>query len=152
LGFNTFIVERELHKDVENAAETIINASVNYKKNNDVRKPVCLLYGGEPTLKVNGNGRGGRNQHLALSAAKRLQAVAGITLLSAGTDGTDGPTDAAGAVVDSETVNHAISLNADPEGYLAEFDSYNFFRITGGQIKTGPTFTNVMDMVVVLIE
>jgi glycerate-2-kinase len=152
LGFNTFIVERELHKDVENATETIINASVNYKKNNDVRKPVCLLYGGEPTLKVNGNGRGGRNQHLALSAAKRLQAVAGITLLSAGTDGTDGPTDAAGAVVDSETVNHAISLNADPEGYLAEFDSYNFFRITGGQIKTGPTFTNVMDMVVVLIE
>jgi glycerate-2-kinase len=85
-------------------------------------------------------------------SAIRLQGHQGITLLSAGTDGTDGPTDAAGAVVDSDTVNRARSLNADPEVYLAEYDSYNFFRRTGGQIKTGPTFTNVMDMVVVLIE
>jgi glycerate 2-kinase len=152
LGYNTYIVESELHRDVETTAENIIYAAINYKKNIDIKKPVCLLYGGEPTLRVNGNGLGGRNQHLALSAAIRLQAMPGITLLSAGTDGTDGPTDAAGAVVDSYTVNHARLLNADPEGYLAEFDSYNFFRKAGGQIRTGPTFTNVMDLVVVTIE
>ncbi len=152
LGFNTFIIESELQKDVDSAAETIIKTAAIYKKNNEISKPVCLLYGGEPTLKVNGNGSGGRNQHLALSLVKRLQAFPGITLLSAGTDGTDGPTDAAGAVVDSETISHAISCKADPEAYLAEFDSYNFFRIVGGQIKTGPTFTNVMDLIVVLIE
>ena len=152
LGFNTFIIESDLCRDVEDVAETIINTAVNYKKDREIKKPVCLLYGGEPTLKVNGNGQGGRNQHLALSASKRLQAIPGITLLSAGTDGTDGPTDAAGAVVDSETVNHAKALNADPDVYLAEFDSYNFFRKTGGQIKTGPTFTNVMDLIIVLIE
>ena len=152
LGFNTFIIESELHRDVENAAESIINTAINYRKNNDIKKPVCLLYGGEPTLKVNGNGRGGRNQHLALSVVKRLQSIPGITLLSAGTDGTDGPTDAAGAVVDSGTINHAKSYHADPERYLAEFDSYSFFRRVGGQIKTGATFTNVMDLIVVLIE
>ena len=151
-GFNTCVVESELCRNMENAAETILNEAKAYKKNNDFKKPVCLLYGGEPTLKVNGNGHGGRNQHLALVSAIRLQGHQGITLLSAGTDGTDGPTDAAGAVVDSDTVNRARSLNADPEVYLAEYDSYNFFRRTGGQIKTGPTFTNVMDMVVVLIE
>lgn len=152
LGFNTFIIESELHRDVENSAESIINTAINYRKNNDIKKPVCLLYGGEPTLKVNGNGRGGRNQHLALSVVKRLQSIPGITLLSAGTDGTDGPTDAAGAVVDSGTINHAKSYHADPERYLAEFDSYSFFRRVGGQIKTGATFTNVMDLIVVLIE
>jgi glycerate-2-kinase len=73
-------------------------------------------------------------------------------LLSAGTDGTDGPTEAAGAVADSETVRRAISLNEDPEKYLCEFNSYSFFKRVGGLIVTGPTFTNVMDLIVVLVE
>ncbi len=152
LGYNSFIIDSELHGDVEGVAGLLIEAARRYKDNNEILKPVCLLFGGEPTLKVTGDGLGGRNQHLALSAAIRLQNIPGITILSAGTDGTDGPTDAAGAVVDSETVTYALSVNKDPLRYLAEFDSYNFFKVIGGHIKTGPTFTNVMDMIVVLIE
>ena len=73
-------------------------------------------------------------------------------VFSAGTDGTDGPTDAAGAVADSGTMTGALSMNEDPISYLAGFDSFNFFRKVGGLITTGPTFTNVMDIVVVIVE
>ena len=95
---------------------------------------------------------GGRNQHLALSTAMRLMNVPGITVLAAGTDGTDGSSDAAGAVVDSLTVPDSLEMNLDPESFLSGFDSYNFFRLAGGQIVTGPTYTNVMDLVVILID
>jgi glycerate-2-kinase len=149
-GFNTLIVDRNMHGDVEYVAESIVSKAVELKSNHDVSKPVCLLYGGETTIKITNEGLGGRNQHLALSAAVRLRNHPGITILCAGTDGTDGPTDATGAVVDSETAEQSDSL--DPEEYLIGFDSYNFFRKAGGHIKTGPTFTNVMDLVVVLID
>lgn len=76
----------------------------------------------------------------------------GITILSAGTDGNDGPTNAAGAVVDSETVPFSVSKGIDPEKYLNEFNSYNFFKKTAGHIITGPTMTNVMDIVVVIVD
>ena len=152
MGFRTYIIDTELHGDVENVSESVISTAISFKNNNDIQKPVCLLYGGETTVRINGNGKGGRNQHLALLAAMRLKNLPGFTLLSAGTDGTDGPTDYAGAVVDSETVRKAISLNEDPENYLYEFNSYNFFKRFGGQIITGPTFTNVMDIVVILVE
>ncbi len=152
MGFKTYIIDTELHGDVENVSESVISTAISFKNNNDIQKPVCLLYGGETTVRINGNGKGGRNQHLALLAAMRLKNLPGFTLLSAGTDGTDGPTDYAGAVVDSETVRKAISLNEDPENYLYEFNSYNFFKRCGGQIITGPTYTNVMDIVVILVE
>ena len=152
IGFRSYIIDTELHGDVENVSESVISTAISFKNNNDIQKPVCLLYGGETTVRINGNGKGGRNQHLALLAAMRLKNLPGLTLLSAGTDGTDGPTDYAGAVVDSETVRKAISLNEDPENYLYEFNSYNFFKRFGGQIITGPTFTNVMDIVVILVE
>jgi glycerate-2-kinase len=81
-----------------------------------------------------------------------LQNHPGITVLSAGTDGADGSTNAAGAVVDSDTVATAISLNIDPQKYLSDFDSFHFFRKAGGHIITGPTMTNVMDIIVVIVE
>jgi glycerate-2-kinase len=115
-------------------------------------KPFCLLFGGETTIKVHGDGMGGRNQHLALVAAMKLENIPGITILSAGTDGTDGPTDAAGAVSDSNTLSEGKSLKLDPVSFISEFDSYHFFRKAGGLIRTGPTFTNVMDLIVVLVE
>jgi glycerate 2-kinase len=152
LGYKTYIIDAELNDDIESISESVFNIAVSFKNNKDVQKPACLLYGGEATVKVTGNGYGGRNQHLALSTALRLRNTPGITLLSAGTDGTDGPTDAAGAVVDSDTVNKAVLLNEDPVNYLSEFNSYVFFKRFGGHIITGPTYTNVMDMVVVLIE
>ena len=152
LGFKTYIIDAELHGDVENICESVLNTAMSFKNNNEIPKPVCLLYGGETTIKVDGEGTGGRNQHLALSAAIRLRDIPFITLFSAGTDGSDGPTDAAGAVVDSETVRRALSLNEDPEKYIYEYNSYNFFKRVGGHIMTGPTFTNVMDMLIILIE
>jgi len=117
-----------------------------------VSKPLCLLFGGEPTVKVSGKGSGGRNQHLALYCGTLLRNHKGITILSAGTDGTDGPTYAAGAIVDCETINFALSQNIDPGKYLREFDSFNFFKKAGGHIITGPTMTNVMDIIVVIVE
>ena len=152
LGFKTYIIDSELHGDVENVCESVLNTAISFKNNSEIPKPACLLYGGETTIRIRGEGRGGRNQHLALSAAVRLTNIPFITLLSAGTDGIDGTTDAAGAVVDSATVSRALSLNEDPEKYIFEYDSYNFFKKVGGHIVTGPTFTNVMDMVILLLE
>jgi hydroxypyruvate reductase/glycerate 2-kinase len=152
LGFKTYIIDTELHGDVENICESVINTAISFKNNKEIPKPVCLLYGGETTIRIRGDGLGGRNQHLALSAAIRLRNLPFITFLSAGTDGTDGTTDAAGAVVDSGTVSRALSLNEDPEKYIYEYDSYNFFKRVGGHIFTGPTFTNVMDMLILLLE
>lgn len=152
MGYKTYIIDSELKGDVENVCESVISTAISFQNNKEIQKPVCLLFGGETTVRINGNGRGGRNQHLALSAAIRLKNIPDITLLSAGTDGTDGPTDAAGAVADIGTVRRAMSLNEDPEIYLSEFNSYNFFKRVGGHIMTGPTFTNVMDIVVVLVE
>jgi glycerate 2-kinase len=152
IGFKAYIIDSELHGEVENVCESVINTAISFRNKNEIIKPVCLLYGGETTIKVSGNGRGGRNQHLALSAAIKLRNIQGITLLAAGTDGTDGPTDAAGAVVDSRTLNQINRPEIDSEKYISEFDSWNFFRNAGGHIITGPTFTNVMDLIVVLIE
>jgi glycerate-2-kinase len=89
---------------------------------------------------------------LALAFALEIEGEEGITLLSAGTDGSDGPTDAAGAIVDGHTIARARAAGLDPEGYLADNDSYHFFQKAGGLFVTGPTGTNVMDVQLVLIE
>jgi|OpeIllAssembly_1097287.scaffolds.fasta_scaffold53613_2 hydroxypyruvate reductase/glycerate 2-kinase len=152
LGFETFIVTDSLKGDTEDAAAFIINGIHNCRNDNSVKKPACLLYGGETTVRVTGIGKGGRNQHLALYMAFQIRDVPGITFLSGGTDGNDGDTDAAGAGVNSETIRKAHENNIDPEVYLKNFDSYNFFKLTGGLIITGPTLTNVMDLMVAIIE
>lgn len=110
------------------------------------------MFAGEPTLKVSGKGLGGRNQHLALTFSTLLKDIQGITFLSGGTDGTDGPTDAAGAVVDSFTLQNAEKLGLNIGKYIENFDSYHFFEKEGGLILTGPTQTNVMDLMITLIE
>jgi glycerate-2-kinase len=115
------------------------------------RDKLCLLAGGETTVTVRGAGRGGRNQELALSFAMEIAGVEGITMLSAGTDGTDGPTDAAGARVDGRTVIRAERRGWAADEYLARNDSYTFFERLGERFVTGPTGTNVMDIQVVLI-
>ncbi len=152
LGFNTMILGEELTGDAVAAADYLVETALRIKNDRDVVKPACILAGGETTLRVTGLGEGGRNQHLALVAANRLRNSPGITLLAGGTDGNDGPTDAAGAVVSSETFSRAISSHIDPEKYIRDFDSTNFFRIAGGHVITGPTMTNVMDMVVIIVD
>jgi glycerate-2-kinase len=113
---------------------------------------VALLAGGETTLVVQGTGKGGRNQEFALVSAHELQGKKGLMVLSAGTDGTDGPTDAAGAFADGSTLTRARELGLDPGAYLANNDSYTLFDKLGDLLKIGPTGTNVMDVVVGLTE
>jgi len=152
MGFSTFIVTAGLSGDTDKACSSIIDAIHWYRNDGTVAKPVCLLFGGETTVRVTGDGLGGRNQHLALTTAMRLQEIAGITFLAAGTDGNDGNTEMAGAIVDSETIHDALSMNVDPLKFIKEFDTFNFFKAVGGHINTGPTLTNVMDIIIVIIE
>ena len=115
-------------------------------------KRLCLISGGETTVTVKGRGLGGRNMELALAFALEIEGEEGIALISAGTDGSDGPTDAAGAIVDGTTARRARSAGIDPEKYLADNDSYHFFEKAGGLFRTGPTGTNVMDLQIMLVE
>lgn len=120
---------------------------------NDSAKKKALIFFGESTVKVTGNGLGGRNQEIALRMAKRFQDYdQSIVFLSAGTDGIDGPTEMAGAVVDQNTYEEAKSNGINPDLYIDNNDSYHFFQKAGGHIKTGPTGNNVMDIQLVLIE
>lgn len=114
--------------------------------------PVCVLTGGETTVTLRGNGAGGRNQELALAAALAMEGMEGVVLLSAGTDGTDGPTDAAGAMVDGTTTARGRDAAMDASDYLARNDSYHFFRPLGDLLMTGPTLTNVMDLRIMLVD
>jgi hydroxypyruvate reductase len=115
-------------------------------------RPACLLSGGETTVTVRGNGKGGRNQEFALSAAIALASASNIMCLSAGTDGTDGPTDAAGAFANGDTIARAAKLGLNAAEYLTRNDSYQFFDPLGDLFKTGPTGTNVMDVNLMLAE
>jgi glycerate 2-kinase len=113
--------------------------------------PVCLLFGGETTVTLRGNGMGGRNQEMALAALREFQGNPRFLFLSAGTDGIDGHSDAAGALVDHTSWEKARELGLRIDDYLARNDSYHFFQKTGDLIMTGPTGTNVMDMTALLI-
>ena len=108
----------------------------------------CLIAGGETTVTVRGRGRGGRCQEFALAAALALEGDDEVTVLAAGTDGTDGPTDAAGAVVDATTVERGRAAGRDPDRALAENDSHTFLSAAGDLIVTGPTNTNLLDLYV----
>ena len=150
LGYETRIITNKLSGDVSVVADYIVENVKNVLKEKADKK-ICLLFAGEPTIKLQGNGSGGRNQHLALLIAGILKDLPGITFLSGGTDGSDGPTDATGAVVDSLTSENASDLHLDMDQYISNCDSYNFFKQAGGLIITGPTQTNVMDLMIALI-
>ena len=110
-------------------------------------RPFCLIAGGETTVTIKGVGKGGRNQELALAAVNELRDLKNVLLISFATDGDDGPTDAAGAVVTGESARRAESLGLDAAGYLSRNDSYPFFQALGDLLQTGPTGTNVNDLV-----
>lgn len=112
--------------------------------------PACIISGGETTVSIQGNGLGGRNQEFVLAAAREIAGLNNVVILSAGTDGTDGPTDAAGAIADGDTVQRAQEKSLDPLVFLKNNDSYHFFEALGDLIKTGPTNTNVMDLRILL--
>ena len=115
--------------------------------------PACILLGGETTVTVKGKGKGGRNQELVLAMLMAMQEVGkSFYFCSIGTDGTDGPTDAAGAWIDQNSFEKARNKKLNAEEYLKNNDSYHFFNKLGQLIKTGPTRTNVMDLIFILVE
>jgi len=117
----------------------------------DCKPPRCFLAGGETTVRVVGQGRGGRNQELALAASIVLAGQSGITVAAVGTDGRDGPTSAAGAIADGYSVERGRRLGHEAAGFLADNDSYTFFEELGDLVMTGPTRTNVMDIHIALV-
>lgn len=113
--------------------------------------PACIISGGETTVTVRGKGKGGRNQEFVLTAAIGIAGLTDVTVFSGGTDGTDGPTDAAGAVADGDTLIRASTLGMDPVAFLNDNNAYPFFDRLGDLIVTGPTNTNVMDLHLLLV-
>lgn len=116
-----------------------------------VSRPACVIVGGETTVTLRGDGRGGRNQELALAAIRTLAGVPNAALLTLATDGGDGPTDAAGAVVTGTTLARAVQQGLDPDACLANNDAYRFFAALDDLIRPGPTNTNVNDLTFVLV-
>ncbi len=114
-------------------------------------RPALLILGGETTVTLRGNGKGGRNQELALSAATALRDEGDAVVLSLATDGTDGPTDAAGALATGDTLSRAGAVGLDALEYLARHDAYTFFDQLGDLIRLGPTNTNVNDLIFVVV-
>jgi len=154
LGFNTYLLSDKMQGEAKNAGKKIaaIIKKIIYE-DKPIRKPVCLLFGGETTVTLTGTGLGGRNQELILSALLELKNVkAEFSFLSCGTDGTDGPTDAAGAIINNHSWEFVQKLGLLPAQFLANNDSYTFFSKINGLVKTGPTGTNVMDIGIALIK
>lgn len=121
------------------------------KTGHPVKPPACILSGGETTVTLKGDGLGGRNQEFALCAAEGIAGTKAVLVLSGGTDGNDGPTDAAGAIVDNTTLARAIDRGLDWSHFLANNDAYHFFEHLGDLLHTGPTNTNVMDLRIMLV-
>ncbi len=148
-GFETVVLTAELSGDAGDAARWLADKA---RESKEIGVRRCFISGGETTVVVKGDGKGGRNTELALCFAIAVKGLEGVTLLSAGTDGTDGPTDAAGAVVNGETVTEGVECGIDAAVYLANNDSYNFFERINSLVKTGPTGTNVMDIQIMIVE
>ncbi len=145
LGYATRLLTTELTGEAREVGRELA-ASALAERATESAAPTCLVAAGETTVTVTGSGSGGRNQELALGAALALAGSEGILLASAGTDGIDGPTDAAGAFADGATLRRARARGLDPEAALRNNDAYPFFEALGDLIVTGPTGTNVMDL------
>lgn len=152
LGYRTVILSSRIVGDTTQAA--LFHAAVAEEvraTGNPVASPACILTGGETTVTLRGQGLGGRNQEFALVLVEAVGRLPALVVLSAGTDGTDGPTDAAGALVDTTSHERALLMGLDPRQYLRDNDSYHFFQKLGDLIVTGPTLTNVMDVRIMLL-
>ena len=154
MGYNTIILSSLVEGESRDAAKFLAAIAKEVSRTGTpIPKPACIIAGGETTVTIRGKGKGGRNQEFALSAAMEIEGCEGVVILSAGTDGTDGPTDATGAIVDFNTCKDArVKFSRNPEEFLNNNDSYNFFKKTGEHIITGPTMTNVMDIMISLID
>ena len=153
LGYNCLILSTFIHGETEEVAKVhTAMAKEILCSGNPLQKPACVISGGETTVTIEGKGLGGRNQEFVLAAAIDIEDIEGVVVLSGGTDGTDGPTEAAGAIADGSTIRRGRELGLDAYAYLCDNDSYNFFKPLGDLLMTGPTHTNVMDLRLVLVS
>ncbi len=146
-GLNTILLTSQIEGEARNVG-LIIGAIAKeiFLSNNPIHRPAGLVIGGETTVTVIGKGIGGRNQEICLASALRISGLKGVVVASVSTDGIDGPTDAAGAIVDGNTILHSKLKGLDAEKYLNNNDSYSFFKRMGDLVYTGPTGTNVNDI------
>lgn len=150
-GLATTVLSTMLTGEAREAARTFVATARGIAELDSTRRcPSCVIAGGELTVTVRGRGRGGRAQEFTLAAALEISGLKNVWIAGFGTDGADGPTDAAGAVGDGQTVERARQLGLDPRRALNQNDSYGFFRKLGNHIVTGPTGTNVNDLYILL--
>ena len=149
LGYKTTILTDQLECQAREAGSIMASIARTYKDSN---KPIAFIAGGETVVKVKGNGKGGRNQELALAAAEGIDGLENVVVFSVGSDGTDGPTDAAGGIVDGLTARKLHNLGIDIHNVLERNDAYSSLKQVDGLIFTGPTGTNVNDIACVLIS
>lgn len=151
-GYRSLILSSHIVGETREAARMHAAIAIECRSTgHPIPPPACILSGGETTVTIRGRGKGGRNQEFALAAGIDLSGIPGVVLMSVGTDGTDGPTDAAGAVIDGTTVARAEAMGLDPRSALDENNAYPFFQELGDLLITGPTRTNVMDVRILLI-
>ncbi len=152
LGYHTLILSGMMEGETQEVAKvhTAIAKEV-VRSGNPLSPPLCVLSGGETTVTIKGKGKGGRNQEFVLASALAIDGEKHMVVLSGGTDGTDGPTDAAGAIADGDTLARARTKGLDPWDHLQRNDSYPFFEALDDLLMTGPTRTNVMDVRIMLI-
>jgi glycerate-2-kinase len=151
LGFPAHVDEEPVTGEARVAGGDLARAMIERRRSEEGTRPAIYLSGGETTVTVLGEGRGGRNMELALAFALAIEGEEGLGLLSAGSDGIDGPTDAAGAWVDGTTISRARALGIDPLDALRRNDSYSFFERLEDLFLTGATGTNVMDLQMVWV-
>jgi glycerate 2-kinase len=146
-GFNTLLLTTFLQAEAREAGRVLAAVARELANSGQpLARPACIIAGGETTVTLRGSGRGGRNQELALAAVADLAGLPDLALVALATDGGDGPTDAAGAVVTGTTLDRARALGLDPAAHLANNDAYPFFDALGDLLKPGPTETNVNDL------
>ena len=153
LGFTPHSLTRALEGEAREVARrfVVMARSIEAGKG-PVAPPACVIAGGETTVTVRGQGKGGRCQEFALAAALELEGTKGAVILAAGTDGTDGPGEAAGAIVDGASATRARAQGVDPGARLANNDSYPVLKASGDLVVTGPTNTNLLDLYLLLVE
>jgi hydroxypyruvate reductase len=150
LGFHASFLDLELHGEASVLGERLGLAAGELRDPPGAELPACFVLGGETTVTVRGNGRGGRNTELALAAAIAMEGKPGVALMTLATDGVDGASDDAGAIVSGDTLARAREIGLSAEDALQQNDSATFFEALGDAVKTGPTGTNVNDLVIVL--
>jgi hydroxypyruvate reductase len=153
LGYNTLMLSSSIEGEAREVAKVYVAiAQEILSTSNPIPSPACVISGGETTVTIKGDGKGGRNQEFALAAAIDIDGLDNVVIASIGSDGTDGPTDAAGGIVNGDTIKNAMSMGLNPSQYLNNNDSYNFLKQVEALIFTGPTNTNVMDIQLILVS